>query len=84
MPNISNHLQCTTIANMIATELKRKNIPLAEDENARDSILYSAAINILYEGGIDKDIQLCVDRIKEYISNTLINYPSYFMTGQNK
>ena len=83
MAQIANELQCSTIANMLAAELKRQGIPLAEDDDVRYNMLYNAAELILYEGGVDKDIQLCVDRIKEYIIDTKQNYPNYFMTGED-
>lgn len=83
MATIPNNLQCTTIANMLATELKRQNIPVAEDPDLFYNIVYSGAELILYEGGVDKDIQLCVEKIKDYIRETKQNYPNYFMTGED-
>lgn len=82
MANIQNTLQCTTIANMLATELKRQAIPVAEDPDELYNIVYASAELILYEGSIDKDISLCVERIKDYIKETLRNYPNYFVTGE--
>lgn len=86
MASIPNTLQCTTIANMLATELKRQGIPVAEDPDTFYSLVYAGAELILYEGGIgvDKDIQLCVEKIKEYINETKQNYPNYFLTGEDK
>ncbi len=83
MSNISSELQCSTIANMLATELKRQGIPIAEDPEVRYNILYSAAELILYEEGVSKDIGFCVDTIKDYISETRTNYPNFFITGEN-
>lgn len=84
MAQISKELQCTTIANMLACELKRQGVPVAEDPDTFYNIVYNGAELILYEGGVDKDIQLCVDRIKEYINDTKQNYPNYFLTGEDK
>ena len=83
MATISNNLQCTTIANMLATELKRQNVSVAEDPEAFYNIVYAGAELILYEGGVDKDIQLCTEKIKEYIRETLRNNPNYFLTGED-
>ena len=82
MATIQNTLQCTTIANMLATELKRQGVPVAEDPDEFYNIVYSGAELILYEGGVDKDIQLCVEKIKDYINETKQNYPNYFLTGE--
>lgn len=82
MASIQNTLQCTTIANMLATELKRQNIPVAEDPDELYNIVYAGAELILYDGNVYKDIALCVDRIKDYINETLQNYPNYFVTGE--
>ena len=68
---------------LLAAELKRQGIPLAEDDDVRYNILYNNAELILYEGGVDNDIQLCVDKIKEFIIYTKQNYPNYFMTGED-
>lgn len=81
MARIATELQCSTIANMLATELKRKGITMAEDEEARYNILYASAESILY-GGADKDIHSCVEAIDEYIVETIRNYPNYFITGE--
>lgn len=83
MSNISSELQCSTIANMLATELKRQGIPISEDPDVRYNILYNAAELILYEGEVSKDIGFCVDAIKDYINETKTNYPNYFITGEN-
>ena len=82
MASIQNTLQCATIANMLATELKRQNIPVAEDPEELYNIVYAGAELILYDGNVYKDIALCVDRIKDYINETLRNYPDYFVTGE--
>lgn len=82
MATIPNTLQCTTIANMLATELKRQGIPVAKDPDEFYKIVYSGAELILYEGGVDTDIQLCVEKIKDYINETKQNCPNYFLTGE--
>lgn len=84
MASIQNTLQCSTIANMLATELKRQGIPVAEDPDTFYNLVYAGAELILYEGGVDKDIQLCTEKIKEYIRETQQNYPNYFLTGEEQ
>lgn len=82
MANIQNTLQYVTIANMLATELKRQAIPVAEDPDELDTIVYAGAELILQDCSIDKDISLCVERIKDYIKETSQNYPNFFVTGE--
>lgn len=77
----TNELQCNQIAEMLYLELKRKNIPMAEDQDLLYSIIYSGAELIVYEGSCN-DITEVVDRIKKYISDTCNNYPNYFVTGE--
>lgn len=84
MSKISSGLTVSTIANMLATEIERKNIPIAEDEDLRYNIIYGGAELISFEDGVTNDIQLCVERVKEYIINTLKNYPNYFLTGEGE
>lgn len=81
MAKIQTQLQCATIANMLATELKRKGIDTAEDEELKYNILMASADHLL-NAGIANDIHECVNEIDEYINDTLINYPDYFITGE--
>lgn len=81
MSKIQDTIQCSTIANLLATELKRRGISLPEDEDARYNIIYASAESILYEGTVS-DIHDCIASIDEYIIETLTNYPNYFMTGE--
>ena len=81
MKYISYEIQRSTVENLLAAELKKQRVKLADDPDLRYNILSNAADYILYESGVDKDIQLCVDKIKEYIKDTKMNYPSYFLTG---
>lgn len=79
--SICTDLQLTTVANMISVELHRRGIPVAEDEEERDNIISSCAEFIIYSGKIT-DIQECVNEIKNHISETLSNYPDFFITGE--
>ena len=81
MARISSELQCSTIANMIAVELKRLNIPVAGDEDLKYNIIYASAEYLLYFG-IFNDLHECVNEIKNYIKETCSNYPNYFLTGE--
>lgn len=83
MPKIKTSLQYSTIANMLATELKHKGIPTTDDEDLKYNILMSSAENIL-NAGIENDIHECVNEIDQYICDTILNYPSYFMTGEDE
>ena len=81
---IPNILQCSTIANMLATELKRQNIPVSDNPDDFSNIIYSSAEYILYNyDNATKDISACVDVIKEYINDTVKNHPNYFISGKD-
>lgn len=69
------------IAELIYLEAKKRGIKMAEDENDRESIITSAADSIVYEGSL-KDITEIVERVKDYISETVRNYPNFFLTGE--
>ena len=81
MSKIQTTLQQSTIANMLAVELKHKGIPITDDEELKYNILMASAENIL-NAGIENDIHECINEIDEYICDTILNYPSYFMTGE--
>ena len=78
---ITKNLQLDTIANMLYAELVRQGISLIGDDNEREGLIYASAESILYEGEL-RDIQEAVDRIKNYIGETMRNYPNYFSTGE--
>ena len=63
-------LQMSTVRNMLLTELKRQGIEVAQDENDLEAILDSTAEQILFNWGSGsqyKDIQACVDCVKDFI-----------------
>ena len=83
MTAVSQELQCTTIANMISVELNRQHILTATDQEDKYNIIYASAEYIVFNyPEALKNIQICVDTIKEYISETIKNYPYYFVNGE--
>lgn len=83
MNKINYTVQYSSVINMLATELKRQGIPLAEDEELRYNIISESATQICYANNFT-DIQECVDEIKQYIADSQQNYPNWFLTGEDK
>lgn len=79
---IPNTLTVSTISNILACELNRLGIEVADEPQLRESILNESA-ELLYA---DVDAMKCVsdmvDSVQEYIKSTIHNYPDYFITGE--
>ena len=80
--NVSNTLTQSTVANMLACELTRLGVAVAEDPDLRDRILNSSAELIIRDNEATKSIDAMVYSIQGYIQATRHNYPSYFTTGE--